>query len=94
MGLRFDPLPLFLLLLVACSSKDTEEQPVQADGHTDRLPPRGDHHAVIGPPQHHPTVWCGAHTAPQDGEMFCCLLMFEHGEQGLFGRDLFSLRCV
>lgn len=65
-------------LSVACSCKNTEEQRLQTDGHADRLPPGGDHHAVTGPSQHHPTLRCGAHTAPEDGEIFCCLVMFEH----------------
>lgn len=76
------------LISVACCSKVTKEQHVQADGHTDRLPPRGDHHAVIGPPQHYPTLWCGAHTAPQNGKMCCCLLMFEHRQEELTEGDI------
>lgn len=63
---------VFSLLAGACCSEISEEQHVEADGHTDRLSPRSDHYAVTGPPQHHPTLWCGAHTTPQDGGIASC----------------------
>lgn len=81
-------LRLFSILSVTCSSKVTEEQHVQADRDTDRLPPRGDHHAIPGPPQHHPALWCGAHTSPQDGKMFSFYVLTLRSYM-----DLFKLRC-
>lgn len=65
----FNWMPPFFppLLSVDRRSKDVKEQRVQTDGHTDRLPPRGDHHAVAGPPQHHQALWRGPHATPEDG---------------------------
>lgn len=77
---------------VACSCENTEEQRVQADGHADRLPPGGDHHAVAGPSQHHPTLRCGAHTAPEDGGMFFSLHAWTREPSSAAGVTFFLLQ--
>lgn len=75
--LWFDPFFFPPLLSVDRCSKDVTEQRVQTDGHADRLPPRGDHHAVAGPPQHHQALWRGAHATPEDGKMISVFSGFD-----------------